>query len=272
LSVYAFETTIWIRYSGQPFTCYRASRHAKYPYFYPVAGPVTGLPMTQEAGDPFPHHRSLFLGCDRVNGGNYWQEGIDRGQILSRGPGVEAQSSNEIVITDTCDWRRPGHEGVITDRRRWTISAPNAEWRIIDADIVLEAGEEVRIAKSNHSLFSLRADHGLTPAGGGVLQNSEGQTGERATFGQPARWCGFSGQRLGRRESIVLMDHPKNPWPPCPWFTRDYGMISPTPMNWIKEDWVLPAGDSVQLRYRVAVLAAGLDAPVIERLYQAFAA
>mgnify|MGYP003644098379 FL=1 len=52
------------------------------------------------------------------------------------------------------------------------------------------------------------------------------------------------------------MQHPSNDWYPSPWFTRDYGFISPTPMYWPeneKEGTKLKKGDSVKLKYRVIV-------------------
>jgi hypothetical protein len=47
---------------------------------------LTVLPMqecTSMRNANYPHHSSLFFGCDHVNGGNYWQEGLERGQIIS---------------------------------------------------------------------------------------------------------------------------------------------------------------------------------------------
>ncbi len=271
LSTCVFGPWVWCRVGGQPFTCYRATTAQKYPYFYPVLGPATGLPMTEEAGELYPHHRSLFLGCDRVNGGNYWQEGLDRGQIVSRGPSATI-SGRTIVIEDECDWRLPGNDPIIQDRRRWTLSAPSADQRIIDADITLQALAGIQVAQTNHSLFAIRAAAGLTPAGGGQLLDSEGRSGEKATFGQTASWCGFQGNRLGQIESLVLMDHPRNPWSPCRWFTRDYGFASPTPFNWLgAEGWKLPKGESVRLRYRVVVAAGPVDRNALRTQYDAFA-
>jgi hypothetical protein len=100
--------------------------------------------------------------------------------------------------------------------------------------------------------------------------NSTGQSGEQATFGKAAAWCGYFGRRQGMPdhvvEGIAILDHPGNPWAPCPWFTRDYGFISPSPFNFLDKEkpWRLPAGQSVTLRYRVVIHAgspqqAGLD-------------
>src|SRR5512134_3290651 len=98
LTVYELGPQIWIRYNNRPLTCYRAHRSQKYPYFFPLSGPVSGLSLTDETTLPYPHHRSLFFGCDRVNGGNYWQEGNDQGQIVSRGPTVVHAGPDRVEI------------------------------------------------------------------------------------------------------------------------------------------------------------------------------
>jgi len=61
---------VQILVGGELFTSYRFARSQKYPYFWPVNGPVTGRSITTESSQPYPHHHSLFFGCDRVNGGN----------------------------------------------------------------------------------------------------------------------------------------------------------------------------------------------------------
>lgn len=268
LTGYLFSRQAWVRHGPDVITCYRANPTQKYPYFYPVAGPASGLPLTTESGDPYPHHRSVLFGCDRVNQANYWQEGIQRGQIVSRGPQLVEGSGERIVITDACDWRIPGGEPDLTDERRFTISAPSSTLRLIEAEITVTAAVDVHITRTNHSLFSLRAAPDLAPKWGGTLVNSEGQTTEKGTFGQPARWCTYHADRLGTMEGIALMDHPGNPWSPCKWFTRDYGFISPTPMQWLGDEGLdLPQGESWRLRYLVVGYAGTPEEADLNAIY-----
>lgn len=274
LSVYPFGKNIWVRINDRPFTCYRANADQKGPYFFPVYG-VSGMPMTEEASEPYPHHRSLFFGCDRMNGQNFWQEGNDRGQILSRGPrGELSESKEQAVITDVCAWTPPGKDPIIEDKRRFTIAAPSDLMRFIDADITLNAMTDIHVNQTNHSLFAIRAALELAPKGGGMLINSEGQSGEKQTLGKPAKWCGYQGTRHGVTESIVMFDHPANPFgPKCPWFTRDYGNISPTPFLWLDEKgWDLAKGKSIRLRYRVLVLKGPIERERLNALWNEFAA
>jgi Family of unknown function (DUF6807) len=156
----------------------------------------------------------------------------------------------------------------MTDERRLTLSIPGPRLRILDVDITWRAVVDVTIQKTNHALFAVRAAHEITPWGGGRLVSSEGLEGEQQTFGKPARWCAFVGKRTQAKgepvEGIALMDHPQSPWAPCPWFTRDYGFISPMPFNWLEKPWQLAAGQYVRIRHRVVLFAgdpqeAGLD-------------
>ena len=57
---------------GKYFTSYIFSSDEKYPFFYPVNGPISGGSVTSMRNGEYPQHSSLFFGCDLVNGGNYW--------------------------------------------------------------------------------------------------------------------------------------------------------------------------------------------------------
>jgi len=275
LTTYQLGPQIWIRLNNRLLTCYRAHRSQKYPYLYPLAGPRSGLSLTDETTLPFPHHRSLLFGCDRVNGGNYWQEDYDKGQILSQGPKLGKTTQGSVEILDACDWQRPGGPIVMKDQRKITVTVPNERLRFIDWEIAWQAVENVTIQKTNHSLFSMRAALDITPKGGGILVNAEGDTGEKGTFGKKSAWCDFHGKRENVSgniiEGIAIFDHPKNPWSPCPWFTRDYGFASPTPTNFMDKSWELAAGQSVTLRYRVVLHAGNPQEAGLEAAYKTWA-
>jgi len=245
---------VTVTVDGKLFTCYKFATSQKYPYFWPVNGPASGKSITTETSQPYPHHHSLFFGCDRVNGGNYWQEANERGQIVSQGPKLIKASGDHVIFTDKCLWRQPGKEPIILDRRRIVITAPTEAVRFIDFEITLEALTEILILKSNHALFSARVVPELSVKSGGTLVNAEGKTGEKQTWGVPSPWCDYSGMRDGITEGIAILQHPKNRWFPAKWFTRDYGFFSPTPMNWLEKGRLeMAEGEMLTLRYRVVI-------------------
>ncbi|MDY0168341.1 MAG: PmoA family protein [Thermoguttaceae bacterium] len=66
------------------------------------------------------------------------------------------------------------------------------------------------------------------------------------------------------------MDHPEDFGGGCPWFTRDYGHLSPQPFVFRSEPFCLAQGQTLELKYRV-VLHAGTPAEAgLNALYQAW--
>jgi len=265
------KSHIAVTVGGKPFTCYKFEMSQKYPYFWPVNGPASGRSVTTETSQPYPHHHSLFFGCDRVNGGNYWQQSNERGQIVSQGPKLIKASGSRVVFTDTCFWQQPGEKPVIRDLRRVTITAPNKDLRFIDFEISLKPLVDIHILKTNHALFSARVVPELGVKAGGTLINAEGKTGEKDTFGVASPWCDYSGARSGVTEGIAILQHPDNRWFPSKWFTRDYGFFSPTPMYWLKDDKLdLPKGRTLTLRYRVVVHTGDVKSSGMQKIFRRY--
>jgi hypothetical protein len=266
------DEKVVVRVGGEVFTCYKFAGTQKYPYFWPVNGPVSGQSITTESSQPYPHHHSLFFGCDKVNGGNYWQEENDKGQIVSTGAKIIEDSGGRVVFTDECVWRQAGKEPVIRDMRRVVINAPTKDIRFIDFEISLEPLVDVRILKTNHSLFAARVVPELSVKSGGVLVNAEGESNEKGTWGAASAWCDYSGMRDVVTEGIAILQHPGNRWFPAKWFTRDYGFFSPTPMYWPENRThiELAKGRQLRLRYRVVVHAGDAKTAGIGEIFERY--
>ena len=257
---------------GKYFTSYIFSSDEKYPFFYPVNGPLSGGSVTSMRNGEYPHHSSLFFGCDMVNGGNYWQEGLDRGRIISVNAEILKEGGDTVVITDECIWSRPGAISPVKDIRKIIITAPSATLHQIDVEITMEMLMDVHIRKTNHSLFSARMAADLSVKNGGTMINAEGIKGEKDTFGKASPWIDFYGKRGDAIEGLAILQHPSNPWYPSPWFTRDYGFISPTPMYWPAngEETFMKKGETLQLNYRVLVHGGSSDDAKIGELFEAY--
>ncbi len=261
-----------VRINGRFFTSYISSVDEKYPFFYPLNGP-SGASVTSMRNGVYPHHSSLFFGCDKVNGGNYWQEEIDRGQILALQTHIRESGKDKVIIEQECIWHRPDARAPIRDFRVITITAPSESVYQLDFNISLEMLMDVTIERTNHSLFSARVDPDLAAINGGTMINSSGDHSEKATFGQRSPWMDISGKRGEVMEGLTIMQHPDNPWYPAPWFTRDYGFISPTPMYWPEneqEGTTLKKGEVLNLKYRVIVHQGDVSEANIAGLFEEY--
>ena len=73
-------------------------------------------------------------------------------------------------------------------------------------------------------------------------------------------------------EGLAIFQNPGNRWYPAPWFTRDYGFFSPTPMFWIENDVLeLPKGEKLELRYRVVVHSGNAEGAGIAEMFKRYA-
>ncbi|MDR0390713.1 MAG: PmoA family protein [Planctomycetaceae bacterium] len=277
---------LWVRDNNNTIlTSYRAHTSQKYPFFYPVAGPTSGLSLTSESGRPWPHHRSLFFGLDRVNDGNYWQGDLNQGQIISNGPsfakdekGKYKINGSRVEISDSCVWKKPNKTPIMEDKRTFVIRLIDDKRYAIDATFTLKATtDQVIIKKSNHGLFGIRCAHDISVPGGGTLLSSNGDSGEKATLGKPANWMAFFGKRHKTEitEGIAVFcpskaTHPK--FENCKWFTRDYGNCSPFPMNFFSqnETLTLEKNEELQLRYCVVAFTGTPKEAELDKLWEEF--
>lgn len=276
LATYRSGNQVWVREGNEVVATYRAHPDVKYPYLYPLAGPVSGRSVVAETNTPWPHHRGVFFACDRVNGIDFWHADTAPGRILSDGPKVIERGDQGVVIGDTCRWTAADGRVLMSDRRRLTIQATPGQHVVVDWQIDWKAEIDVSIPRNNHSLFAVRAAPDIAPTGGGNLVNAEGDEGEAGTYGKPSAWCAFYGPRGGRDggrivEGLCLMDHPANRWPgAAPWFTRDYGFATASPMNFLERPFQLASGEEIQLRYRVVAFGGTPDEAGLAGLYAGF--
>jgi len=262
MTTYIYDSeysAVWIRWKNSPLTCYRAEFLQKYPYFYPLMALKSGLSLTSESAQPWPHHRGVFFGADMVNGRNYWQNNPDKDRMVSKKLELGECTETSSVILNECLWTPFEGEPIIADKRRFVVTILNDETYTLDCYYELTALTEVTFEKTTHGFFGARLEQDLSVDGGGVLFNSEGQEKEANTFNKHARWMAAYGKRYGREDGLVegvaIMSSPykRSPLDRNIWFTRDYGFFSPNPFNALAngETFVMPKDDRIQLAYRV---------------------
>ena len=252
------DKNLWIRKDNQVIAAYRTGANQKYPYIYPLAGPISRVSVTSESAQPWPHHRSVFMGADRVNKGNYWQEGSAQGQIFSTKLELTKAETDTVQFSDVCVWKHPEQDPIIEDTRKYTLTWKNSDYYTLDLDFSMKMLQDVHIEKTNHGFFGVRVEQDLSPQGGGTLVSSDGLVGEKDTFSKPAKWMAFYGKRRFNQaivEGVAVFCPPKEPFENCPWFTRDYGNISPMPFLFKEDGYSWKKDDILKGVYRIVVFA-----------------
>jgi hypothetical protein len=258
---------IEIKINENVFSRYVMSDSEKYPYMFPLNGPSKGSVTSMRNAD-YPHHSSLFISCDRLNDGNYWYEGLERGQILSVRADIIESGGDKVVIENECIWRREGGSSPVFDKRRISVNAPSGKKTFVDFDIILTMLDDVTILKTGHSLFSARVAPDYAVQNGGKIVNAEGKTGEKETYGKKSAWVDYYGKRGGEYEGIAILQHPSNDLLP-PWWTRNYGFFAPDPAAWPEngESLSFNKGESIKLRYRVIIHSGDTEEAEIAKEY-----
>jgi hypothetical protein len=266
-----------IELDGRTFTEFRFIEAFKYPFFYPLIGPLSGQSVTTWDTEPFPHHSSLFFSCDKVNGSNYWGplRNLATGQIRTEWVEILENGPQQVVLQSRHVWQHPQKEPDFFDQRRVVLSAPSPSLRQLDFGIVLEPLRDVRIDRNNHSLFAARMAPDIAVDGGGILINAEGARDQAGTFGVPSNWMAAYGQREAGIEGLAIFTHPDNHGQgyTSPWFTRNYGFLSPTPMWWLENGFIIfRKGETITLRYRVLIFGGEPQVEDLARLYDEYIA
>ena len=112
----------------------------------------------------------------------------------------------------------------------------------------------------------------------GKIVNSSGLI-DGAAWGKPARWVDYSAPIAGRTIGVAAFDHPTNLRHPALWHAREYGLCAANPFG-IHDftgappgsgDYTIPAGGTLELRYRFVFHTLDAEGARVEERWQQWA-
>lgn len=217
-------------------------------YIYPVLTPM-GLPLTEESPVDHPHHNSIWLGQDNVNGYNFWLTRPGCGRV--DGDVTYSIVDNVAVFSETNQWLSSQNEAVLTEERtiRITPAPIGGMCHVIDVESKRRpvGSQPVRLGQTKEAGLGMRLLQQLDGEDGGTIEDAQGRRGEVETFDQEAAWVDYWGTMAGHSVGLALLPHRRNPHQA--WFTRDYGIVL---WNHVRnsESVVMP-GEELRLRFRL---------------------
>lgn len=260
------------------------------PHFYPVRSP-SGKSMTVEQTEPYPHHRSfwfadtvqlegqrqvlfynaLYSGTgDKKNPKPPFRDHIRQVAFTNQSSGDGKAELDAKLLWEMDDGKTP----VLDETRHLRIVALGGGEYFLDLQFTLTAsyGDVTFRSDSVHYAWPfIRLNDDFNTKGGGVLVNSEGQTGQTNTNMKVARWVDFS--RAGEKdaEGLAMFSHPSNEHPHA-WLTRDYGCIGPRRVDAKSgKPFMLKKGETIQTRAGVLVHKGDVKSGRVAERYQAYA-
>jgi hypothetical protein len=279
---------IHIEVGGKPFTDFYYGPDTPKPYLHPLrsaSGKIVtrSFPMENIPGESTTdqHHRGLWLGYKDVNGYDFWQnefsyQNKNAGKVVIATMERLKSGKESGRFGGSFTWLSPEGKPILEETRTM-IFRGEAKMRMVDFDLTLKALVDTIFGDSKDGAFSVRLAEPLTEKNSGRITNSEGGHKMAGTWGKTASWVDYSGELGGEKLGVAMFEHPESFHHSSRWHVRDYGLLAVNPFGsngFDKEApvarYVLPAGKSVRMRYRILIHGA-MDAAEIEKLYRQFA-
>lgn len=267
-----------------------------YPVLTSAGTEITrGFPLKPREGERADHMHQvgIWFNYGNVNGYDFWGNGsegkrnVDGGQVKHLSVAHLSGGTTEGFMLTTASWIDPSEKELLAEKTEYHFIAEGST-RIIDRISTLTAsGEAVTFKDTKEGMFGIRVARQLElPSEGegtlidvhghpatvkemsnkeisGSYRSSEAVTGG-AVWGTRAKWMELYGNIGDEKISLIIADHPENPSYPGYWHTRGYGLFAANPFG-VKDftrgeeelNYVIPAGESITLKYRVIVSSGG---------------
>ncbi len=274
---------ITLKHEGQTVWQFNPNRKIGKPFFHPLA--VPGGPTLTWLNPP-DHiwHYGLWFNWKKINGVNYWEE--DRRHVSKGRTDVvelKMQTRDGGAATFEIDLAYHPHDKktVMTEKRIIEVAPPDADGvYYMDWNCTFTAGEkDVELSRTplpdepggktwgGYGGLTLRLIDGLVEP---QVTTTEGP----AKFEGPGNYQGraaamdFNAVVAGKPYGVAICDHPENLNHPTPVYaTRGKSMNFFSPAVVCLKPHVLPAGESMTLRYRVIVHPGRWDAAQLKKAH-----
>lgn len=186
--------------------------------------PVEGV----DATDHVDMHPGLWLGFGDLAGEDFWR---NKGRIRHDRFFKEPMWQVDRLIFTT-ESTLLGHHGSECAKmeNRFELIPGRRNLRIVwDARLTPEI-EGFYFGDQEEMGLGVRVATPIAEKNGGLLSNSDRLTTAKATWGQPAAWCDYSGRVAGKRAGAMIVPSTINPHPSW-WHNRDYGVFVSNPFG-----------------------------------------
>jgi hypothetical protein len=275
---------------GKEALVYCHGRDVDLPHFYPVRSP-SGKSMTVEQTEPFPHHRSFWFadtvqleGQRQVSFYNAFYSGVGdkkhpqppfrdriRHVAFTRQHGGAGEHKLDVKLLWEMD---DGKIPVLDEMRHLRILALGGGEYFLDLQFTLAANHGDVTFRSDAVHYAwpfIRLNDDFNTKGGGVLVNSEGQTGQTNTNLKVARWVDFSRAGAPDAEGLAMFSHPSNEHPHA-WLTRDYGCFGPRRVDAKSgKPFTVKQGETIHTRVGVLIHKGDVRSGQVAGRYRAYA-
>lgn len=272
LKVSKDEGTVTVAQGDKTVLAYRYGDAPFKPYVKTLTTPA-GVQILRDSPADHVHHRGIMYAVE-VDKVDFWAETPKSGKQVH--VSLETSSDKSSTrIAQKLDWVPPGSEKPLLKEDRLVEVYAMTGPRLLTWRARLRPAEglaKVTITGSHYQGLGMRfvasmdgQDRFLHAAGdpGPVVRGSERVTA--------SSWSAYTAPAEGGLVTVAVFDHPKNLRSPAGMFTmfKGFSYLAATPNVW-KNPFELKAGETLDLRYGVAVWDGEPGREEIERLHKAW--
>lgn len=225
--------------------------------------------MTKGTGQPFPHHRGIFIGWNRIsiNGKNFDRWHMNNGEIVHQKFSKAEAEGSDATIESVTHWHDDKKSSILDEVRTMGIDQPEDG----PARLIITFSSKLTAA---HGDISLKGD----PEHAGVqFRPSEKIEKQKTKYFFPkgvdnvkqARdlpWIAEIMVIEGKTYTVVQLNHPSNPKGTKHSAYRDYGRFG----SFFEKD--LKKGEVLSVNYQFLICDGEMkDTAFIEKSYKAYA-
>lgn len=205
------------------------------PYFANVHAPG-GLKATRnhppiagvDATDHDTMHPGLWLAFGDISGADFWR---NKGRIVQERFSQPPELKNGTLrfATESALLTADGKK-LASLTSRFALMEKRGAWHLTWEAAFTPVIDGFYFGDQEEMGLGVRVATAITEKNGGIITSSSGQTTAKATWGQPAAWCDYSGVINGRHVGVMIVTDPANPQPSW-WHNRDYGVFVANPFG-----------------------------------------
>ncbi len=287
--------TLTLSIDQQVAFVYRFGPDVDLPHFYPFHSP-SGRSMTVAITDPFPHHRSFWVGDERVQlAGRAAQANIYSSLFSGvvdkeKSPwpvapytrrSAHVEFSNLKIHGDRAEFDEKltwmdGDVPLLDELRHYRVRALDDGEYLLDFTFQLRASYgDVTITRdvSHYAIPYIRMNDTFNvESGGGKIVNDQGGVNQAGTNNRSANWVDYSAPLADQSgwEGLTCMVHPDVQTPRL-WLTRDYGTWGPRGAEGSHNTtFTIAQGESYRQRVGLLVHRGDAETGQVADRYQAY--
>ena len=209
--------------------------------------PING----EDAVDHDTMHPGIWLGFGDISGQDFWRNKAAMEHLRFVAP--PTLKDGRLQFATECRLKSGSDEPLCLLTNEITLTARPGGW-MLSWTAAFRADQRTIVFGDQEEMgFGARVATPFTENNGGLIRSSAGRQSAKETWGQPAKWCDYSGSGP-QHGGIMLMASDKNfreSW----WHNRDYGVFVANAFGreamqqGPKSSVEIPQGQSLQVRF-----------------------